>query len=110
MKKDIHPQYNKTTKVSCACGNTFTTGSTSDSDITVEICSQCHPFYTGEQRIVDTENLVAKFEAKKKKADKSFKSKRAKMAEQRETLSAMKSKSQEEPTLTLKDMLSKVGK
>jgi large subunit ribosomal protein L31 len=49
MKKDIHPKYEETT-VTCACGNTFTTRSTKQ-DIRVEICSACHPFYTGQQRV-----------------------------------------------------------
>ena len=59
MKKDIHPQY-YTTKVSCACGNTFTVGSTKKS-LGVEICSQCHPFYTGTTKILDTAGRVEKF-------------------------------------------------
>lgn len=57
MKKDIHPTYNSNTTVTCSCGNTYVTGSTKD-DLRVEICSNCHPFYTGEQRIVDTEGRV----------------------------------------------------
>lgn len=62
MKAGIHPKYEKTT-VSCACGNTFETRSTV-SDIRVEICSACHPFFTGKQNIVDTEGRVEKFLAK----------------------------------------------
>ena len=57
MKTEIHPDYHADTQVTCACGNKWTTGSTSAS-ITVELCSNCHPFYTGEQRIVDTEGRV----------------------------------------------------
>ena len=57
MKTEIHPDYHVDTQVTCACGNTWTTGSTS-ATITVELCSNCHPFYTGEQRIVDTEGRV----------------------------------------------------
>jgi len=57
MKTEIHPDYHIDTQVTCACGNTWTTGSTS-ATITVELCSNCHPFYTGEQRIVDTEGRV----------------------------------------------------
>ena len=57
MKTEIHPDYHADTQVTCACGNTWTTGSTS-AGITVELCSNCHPFYTGEQRIVDTEGRV----------------------------------------------------
>ena len=57
MKTEIHPDYHADPQVTCACGNTWTTGSTATS-ITVELCSNCHPFYTGEQRIVDTEGRV----------------------------------------------------
>ncbi|MBI1754850.1 50S ribosomal protein L31 [Candidatus Azambacteria bacterium] len=59
MKKDIHPQYFQAA-VTCACGNTFKTGSTM-SEINVEICSNCHPFYTGKQKLVDTTGRVEKF-------------------------------------------------
>ena len=62
MKADIHPQYN-TTKVTCGCGNEFTTKSTAPSgEIHVEVCSACHPFYTGKQKIMDTGGRVARFE------------------------------------------------
>ena len=57
MKKDIHPQFFREATVVCSCGNTFTTGATKDS-MRVEICSQCHPFYTGQQRVVDTEGRI----------------------------------------------------
>jgi large subunit ribosomal protein L31 len=60
MKKDIHPKYYPEAKVVCACGNTWTTGSTVEL-IRTDLCSQCHPFYTGEQRIVDTEGQVDRF-------------------------------------------------
>jgi len=66
MKKDIHPKYNEKTKVVCACGNTFETGSTQD-NIHTEICSNCHPFYTGKQNLVDTAGRVERFHAKVKK-------------------------------------------
>ncbi len=59
MKEKIHPEY-KEAKVMCACGETFTTRSTK-SLIKVDICSKCHPFYTGKQKIVDTEGRVEKF-------------------------------------------------
>ena len=59
MKEGIHPAYNTTTVV-CACGNTFETRSTK-ANIRVEICSNCHPFFTGKQKIVDTEGRVEKF-------------------------------------------------
>lgn len=63
MKKDIHPTYNKSATVSCACGNTMTIGSTADT-LQVELCSLCHPFYTGKQKIVDTARRVEKFKAR----------------------------------------------
>ena len=56
MKKDIHPEYHVTT-VTCSCGNTFITGATKP-NLRVEICSKCHPFFTGQQRIVDTEGRI----------------------------------------------------
>ncbi|MFH0951405.1 MAG: 50S ribosomal protein L31 [bacterium] len=63
MKKDIHPKYNNKVTVSCACGHSFDTGST-DSEIKTELCSNCHPFYTGKQKLVDTARRVEKFQAK----------------------------------------------
>lgn len=63
MKKEIHPQYVETT-VTCGCGNTFTTRSTHGEKLAVEICSQCHPFYTGKVKYVDTAGRVEKFQRK----------------------------------------------
>lgn len=60
MKKEIHPTYYLDAQVICACGNTWTTGSTKK-EIRTDVCSKCHPFYTGEQRIVDTEGQVDRF-------------------------------------------------
>lgn len=62
MKANIHPQYYPDAKVICACGNTFTVGSTKP-EIHVEICSNCHPFFTGEMKYVDTAGRVEKFRA-----------------------------------------------
>ncbi|HOE91111.1 MAG TPA: 50S ribosomal protein L31 [Candidatus Cloacimonadota bacterium] len=62
MKDGIHPKYEKVT-VKCACGNTFETGST-NSKLVVDICSECHPFYTGKQKILDTAGRVEKFNKK----------------------------------------------
>lgn len=59
MKPDIHPTYHKVT-VTCACGNSFETGSTKE-DLNVELCSNCHPFFTGKQKLVDTSQRVDKF-------------------------------------------------
>jgi large subunit ribosomal protein L31 len=77
MKKDIHPEYYKAT-VHCACGNEFETGSTSK-EIKVEICSQCHPFFTGKHKLMDTAGRVERFKNKyakynEDKADKAKKS------------------------------------
>jgi large subunit ribosomal protein L31 len=60
MKPDIHPTYHQA-QVTCVCGNTFTVGSTRES-IRVEVCSNCHPFYTGTQNIVDTAGQVERFQ------------------------------------------------
>lgn len=66
MKKEIHPKYD-TAIVKCACGNTFETRATK-SDISVEICSACHPFFTGKQKFVDSEGRVERFQRKYAKA------------------------------------------
>ncbi|MEA3296051.1 MAG: 50S ribosomal protein L31 [Patescibacteria group bacterium] len=69
MKKNIHPKYYNDCKVTCACGNVFTVGSTKEF-IETEICSKCHPFYTGKEKIIDVLGRVDKFKkrlAKKKK-------------------------------------------
>jgi len=60
MKKGIHPKYYPDAKVTCSCGNTFTVGSTTET-IRTDICSACHPFFTGEQRLVDTAGQVERF-------------------------------------------------
>jgi large subunit ribosomal protein L31 len=65
MKAKIHPKYYDKAKVTCLCGNTFTTGSTKQ-EIRVEICGKCHPFYTGEQRIVDSLGRVERFKRRYK--------------------------------------------
>lgn len=63
MKKDIHPKYYADCVVTCVCGNSFKTGATVP-EIKVELCSKCHPFYTGKQKLVDTARRVEKFSAK----------------------------------------------
>lgn len=67
MKDKVHPKWYPEAKVSCVCGAAFTTGSTLP-EIRVDICSACHPFYTGEARFVDTQGRVEKFQAKQKSA------------------------------------------
>lgn len=82
MKKDTHPEYFEKAKVVCACGHTFTVGSTMK-EIRVEVCSACHPFYTGKQKMVDTARRIEKFQertAKKSIASAVRKGKTAKKA------------------------------
>lgn len=95
MKKDIHPKWYPEAKVTCACGNSFTIGSTSP-EIQVEICSACHPFFTGEMKFVDTQGRVEKFIAKQKAAqDKKYVKKKIRR----------QAKEKEEKPRTLKEML-----
>lgn len=67
MKKDLHPEYFADAKVKCACGATYTIGSTKK-EIHVEICAACHPFYTGQEKVLDTAGRVERFQAKRKQA------------------------------------------
>ena len=64
MQAEIHPEYYTKAKVTCACGNTFTVGSTRE-ELHVEICSQCHPFYTGNEKVLDSAGRVEKFRQRK---------------------------------------------
>src|SRR6185295_8819461 len=82
MKQGIHPQYFENAQVICVCGHKFTTGSTQEV-IHVELCNDCHPFYTGEQRFVDTASRIQKFETKKVKAEEYKKKVVKKQAEQK---------------------------
>jgi len=77
MKNNIHPQYSHDITVTCACGNVFTTGSTKKS-IQVDICSACHPFYTGEMKFVDTQGRVEKFQQKMQTMNSYVSNKKAK--------------------------------
>ncbi|MFA6963410.1 MAG: 50S ribosomal protein L31 [Patescibacteria group bacterium] len=79
MKKDIHPTYNKDVVAKCACGGEYLTGSTRE-EIKVEICSACHPFFTGKQKLVDTAGRVDKFKARLE-ASKKMKEEAAKKPE-----------------------------
>ncbi|MBN1618767.1 50S ribosomal protein L31 [Candidatus Dojkabacteria bacterium] len=105
MKKGIHPKYNNQVKVTCSCGNTFITGSTLD-EIRADLCSKCHPRYTGEQRIVDTENMVSKFEEREKLAAQKLdiRSKRQKQ-EERRTKREHRHTQRSTSSKTLKDLL-----
>jgi len=83
MKTDIHPKYYSNCKVTCVCGNTFLTGST-EPEIKVELCSACHPFYTGKQKLVDTARRVEKFTAKVSAKDSIAKNKKGKKVKRAE--------------------------
>jgi len=74
MKKDLHPKYTPEAKVICACGKRFSVGSTI-SEIKTEICGFCHPFYTGEQKIIDVQGQVQKFQERLAKKEKKTKAK-----------------------------------
>lgn len=104
MKANIHPIWFSEAKVTCACGNTFTTGSTLE-NIRVEICSKCHPFFTGQQKFVDTLGQVERFQKRSEEA-------KAKQAERSKILEARKAKladrKSEKPTL--KDLLMQARK
>ena len=78
MKTDIHPKYFENATVTCACGASFTVGSTKE-NISVEVCSNCHPFYTGGEKVIDTAGRVERFKARAAAA-KTIKEKRAKSA------------------------------
>jgi len=66
-KKDLHPTYFKDAKITCACGTSFVAGAT-QKEIHVDICSNCHPFFTGEQKLLDTAGRVEKFKTRRAKA------------------------------------------
>lgn len=104
MKANIHPNWNPEAKVSCACGETFTTGSTVPA-IRVEICSKCHPLFTGQQKFVDTLGQVDKFYKKTEIA-------KVKQEERKKILEARKSKVEEKKKdrPTLKDLLMQARK
>lgn len=92
MKKDIHPKLNTEVTVTCACGNSFVTSSTIDA-ISVEICSNCHPYYTGKQKFIDTEGRIDKFNKKRE------------MAKNKASKKKKKGTSKKEAPKTLKDIL-----
>lgn len=83
MKAKIHPQYFDDAKVTCACGNTFTTGATSP-ELKVEVCYSCHPFYTGTMKLLDTAGRVDAFKAKLAGSGKAIMSKTEKRKLKRE--------------------------
>lgn len=104
MKASIHPQWFSEAKVTCACGNTFVTGSTLP-EIRVEICSACHPFFTGQQKFVDTLGQVERFQKKTEEA-------KVKRAQRAQILEARRAKVQEKKSEkpSLKDLLMQARK
>lgn len=93
MKSDIHPDFKEVT-VRCACGNEFTSGSTKD-EIRVEICSACHPFFTGKQKLVDSAGRVERFYKKYAHLDK-YAGKAAEMEAERLAAAEAKAKTDED--------------
>jgi large subunit ribosomal protein L31 len=105
MKEGIHPTYFKESNAKCACGATFNVGST-EKDISVEICSMCHPFYTGKQKLVDTAGRVDKFKARIEAASKAKSAKTAKKVEE-ETEEAPEVEDTKAKLESLKDKIEK---
>jgi large subunit ribosomal protein L31 len=93
MKADIHPEYHKDAKIICACGNTITVGSTV-AETQVELCSNCHPFYTGKKVLVDTEGRVEKFKSRQGAKKEEVQTKKAK-ANKRAAAKAEKKKAKQ---------------
>ncbi len=104
MKTGIHPNWNPNTQITCACGNTFTTGSTLDT-IRVDICSKCHPLFTGQQKLVDTLGQVDRF-VKKTESSKAKQEARKMILETRKQ--KVEQKKKDRPSL--KELLMQVRK
>lgn len=102
MKANIHPKWYPNAKVTCTCGNTFTTGSTLP-EIHVEICAKCHPFFTGEMKFVDTQGRVEKFRSKQAEAQ-------AKAYIKKKDRKKLKQEKEEKRPQTLREMLQKAKK
>lgn len=99
MKKDIHPTWYPEAKITCACGQVYTLGSTVP-EMRVEICAHCHPFFTGQEKLIDTERRVEKFEKRRAVAVKAAKEKEQVAVRQKE-----EEKEAAERPKTLKEML-----
>lgn len=98
MKNNIHPKFYPNSKVTCSCGNTFETGSTL-SEIQIDICSACHPFFTGDMKFIDTQGRVERFMAAVEKAKAKAPSKSASDKEEKS----------DQPQKTLKEMMEEVS-
>ncbi len=92
MKKEIHPEYFSQAIIKCACGKEIKVGST-QKELNVEICDSCHPFFTGQDKVLDTAGRVEKFRAKRAAAGPAVKSKTAKKAEKKQKRDAVKKES-----------------
>ena len=93
MKKETHPKYYENAKVNCACGHSFTVGSTLE-EINIEICSACHPFYTGKQKLLDSARRVEKFQTRTENKSKTLVKKTAKKDKQKVLKAAKKAESE----------------
>lgn len=100
MKQAIHPEYFPEAKVVCACGNTFSLGSTK-SEIHIEICNHCHPYFTGKEKFVDTEGRVERFQR--------LTTQSAEKKQNQKKKEALKPREEEKPR-TLKEMLQQLNK
>lgn len=98
MKKNIHPQYFQEARVICSCGNTFTTGSTKK-EIMVEVCHKCHPYFTGEQKFIDTKGRIDLFTRKQKLAQEYQKTRKK---------TGKKTVKEEKKPKTLRELLSEI--
>jgi len=101
MKKEIHPQYFTNAVITCACGNAFTTGSTMQ-EIHVDVCSACHPFYTGKQKLVDTAGRIERFRLRVEKKDDAAKVRKGRKVKKEKAAIRKKEKAEAE-TETLQD-------
>lgn len=100
MKKDIHPNYSSDAKITCSCGAVFSTGSTSDNP-QIETCSQCHPFFTGKQKIIDTTGRVDRFNRMSEESQKvaeARKNNKSKAEKQEERLRKQEERQEEAQT------------
>lgn len=104
MRANIHPDWINDTKVTCACGNAFTTGSTMP-QIKVDICSKCHPFFTGQQKFVDTLGQVDRFQKKTEESKK-----KAEIKQQVKEARAAKANTRSTDKPSLKDLLMQARK
>ncbi len=109
MKQDIHPKYYTKAKITCACGHVHTIGATKES-ASVEICSKCHPFYTGKENLVDTAGRVERFEARRAKFSARSKSASGGKAKQERVVAKAKDKKSAIKKVVTKHAVKKTAK